>query len=104
MSDKLSSSSVPDYSVFSHRLGHGIGLEGHEGPYLVQGPLGEKKAKTGYVFSLEPGIYLPSDGPRRMGVRGVGVRLEDCFVVMEDEHGKLGGEWLSGPVKKWGDT
>ena len=103
MSDGLSSKFVPDYSVFSHRLGHGIGLEGHEGPYLVQGPLGEKKVKTGYVFSLEPGIYLPADGPKRNGVRGVGVRFEDCFVVMEDEHGRLGGEWLSGPVKTWGD-
>ena len=92
----------PDFSVFTHRLGHGIGLEGHEGPYLVQGRLGKKTVKSGYVFSLEPGIYLPADGPKRKGVRGVGARLEDCLVVVEYE-GRLGGEWLSGPVKKWGD-
>jgi len=67
----------------------------------VQGPLGERKVQSGYVFSLEPGIYLPAGGPKRRGLRGVGARLEDCFVVTEDEQGRLGGEWLSGPVKAW---
>ncbi len=103
MPDSAHSGPEPDFSVFTHRLGHGIGLEVHENPFLVQGPLGQKKVQSGYVFSLEPGIYLPADGLKRNGLRGVGVRLEDCFVVTEDENGRLGGEWLSGPVKKWGD-
>ncbi|KAK4689202.1 hypothetical protein P7C73_g913, partial [Tremellales sp. Uapishka_1] len=86
-----------DFEIFTHRLGHGIGLEGHEGPYVVQGPLGQKQVEIGHVFSLEPGIYLP--GQRG---KGVGVRLEDCFVVRkEGDH--LSGEWLSGPVRAWGD-
>jgi Xaa-Pro aminopeptidase len=92
-----------DFSIFTHRLGHGIGLEGHEAPYLVQGPLGETRAMSGHVFSLEPGIYLPKNKVKRNGITGLGVRLEDCFVVTEDENGRLGGEWLTGPVEKWGD-
>ena len=99
MSDIAAAGPLPDFSVFTHRLGHGIGLEGHEAPYLVQGPLGEKVVRSGHVFSLEPGVYLPA----RKDVRGVGVRLEDCFVVSEDEEGVLGGEWLSGPVETWGE-
>jgi Xaa-Pro aminopeptidase len=54
---------------FIHRTGHGIGLEGHEEPYLVQGndePLGE-----GMAFSIEPGIYF--DGR-------YGARIEDIVV------------------------
>ena len=56
-------------SAFLHRTGHGIGLEGHEDPYLVDGnaePLVE-----GAAFSIEPGIYL--DGR-------FGVRIEDIVV------------------------
>ncbi|HSI35264.1 MAG TPA: M24 family metallopeptidase, partial [Tepidisphaeraceae bacterium] len=48
---------------FTHRTGHGLGLAGHEPPYMVAGnvlPLEE-----GMVFSIEPGIYLPG----RFGVR-----------------------------------
>lgn len=54
---------------FVHRTGHGIGLEGHEDPYLVAGntePLAE-----GTVFSVEPGIYLPGRH---------GARIEDIVV------------------------
>lgn len=90
----------PDYSVFTHRLGHGIGLEGHESPYVVQGPQGEAVVQPGHVFSLEPGVYLPKvDGEGE----GVGIRLEDCFVVTEGKDGKLSGKWLSGPVRSWGE-
>ncbi|KAL7422393.1 hypothetical protein Q5752_003039 [Cryptotrichosporon argae] len=90
-----------DYSVFTHRLGHGIGLEVHESPYVVQGPLGDRPVVPGYVFSQEPGIYIPlRDGK---AATGVGVRLEDCFVVTERD-GVLGGEWLTGPVQGWGDV
>lgn len=45
----------PDYRTFTHRLGHGIGLEGHEWPYLVRGS--EVVLRPGMTFSDEPGIY-----------------------------------------------
>lgn len=54
---------------FIHRVGHGIGLEGHEDPYLVAGNATE--LQPGMAFSVEPGIYL--DGR-------YGVRLEDIVV------------------------
>jgi Xaa-Pro dipeptidase len=60
----------PDYKTFLHRLGHGIGMDGHEWPYLVRGntlPL-----EVGMCFSDEPGIYLPGE---------FGVRLEDDWHV-----------------------
>jgi Xaa-Pro aminopeptidase len=53
------------------------------------------------VFSIEPGIYIPLDMHVR-GLSGVGVRLEDCFVVIEKD-GRLDGEWLTGPVSTWGE-
>ncbi|KAE9406758.1 Creatinase/aminopeptidase [Gymnopus androsaceus JB14] len=55
---------------FTHRLGHGIGLEGHEEPYLRGGSL--DVIKTGHTFSNEPGVYIEGK---------VGVRLEDCFYI-----------------------
>jgi Xaa-Pro aminopeptidase len=58
---------------FIHRTGHGIGLEGHEEPYLVEGS-GER-LRAGMAFSIEPGIYLE--------VR-YGVRLEDIVVCTDD--------------------
>jgi Xaa-Pro dipeptidase len=70
----------PEYKYFSHRLGHGIGMEGHEYPYLVKG--NTLKLEPGMTFSDEPGIYLYSE---------FGVRIEDCFVVTED-----GGRFLGG--------
>jgi Xaa-Pro aminopeptidase len=57
-------------AFFVHRTGHGIGLEEHEHPYVVEGnglPL-----EVGMAFSVEPGIYLPGR---------FGVRLEDVVVV-----------------------
>lgn len=57
----------------SHRLGHGIGMEGHEGVHLVQGET--TPLAPGMCFSNEPGIYLPG---------GFGVRLEDCLHVTEE--------------------
>jgi Xaa-Pro dipeptidase len=62
----------PDYRYFTHRVGHGIGMDGHEWPYLVRGntlPL-----KPGMTFSDEPGIYIPGE---------FGVRLEDDMVITE---------------------
>ncbi|GJE95184.1 creatinase/aminopeptidase [Phanerochaete sordida] len=58
---------------FTHRLGHGIGLEGHEAPYLRGGS--EDIILTGHTFSDEPGVYIEGE---------VGVRLEDCFYVDDD--------------------
>lgn len=60
----------PDYKYFSHRVGHGMGMDGHEWPYLVKGnalPL-----EAGMVFSDEPGIYIPGE---------FGIRLEDDMVI-----------------------
>src|SRR5580658_7394447 len=63
----------PGYKYFTHRVGHGIGLDMHEWPYLVGG--NTKKLETSMVFSDEPGIYQ----------RGkFGVRLEDDMHITED--------------------
>ncbi len=48
---------------FMHRTGHGLGLSGHEPPYLRAGS--KEKLEEGMVFSIEPGVYLPG----RFGVR-----------------------------------
>jgi Xaa-Pro dipeptidase len=63
----------PGYKYFAHRLGHGIGLDGHEWPYLVRGntlPLA-----AGMTFSDEPGVYLPGK---------FGIRLEDDMHITPD--------------------
>ncbi|MGH9594589.1 MAG: M24 family metallopeptidase, partial [Bryobacteraceae bacterium] len=62
-----------DYAHFTHRLGHGIGLDGHEQPYLVRGST--NVLLPGMTFSNEPGIYIIDD---------FGLRLEDDMVVMPD--------------------
>ena len=59
---------------FIHRTGHGIGVEEHEHPYIVEG--NTTRLQAGHAFSVEPGIYLPN----RMGAR-----LEDIVVVNEDD-------------------
>ncbi|HVM12339.1 MAG TPA: M24 family metallopeptidase, partial [Actinomycetota bacterium] len=58
---------------FIHRTGHGIGLEEHEPPYLVEG--NEDPLLAGMCFSIEPGIYLPGR---------FGVRIEDIVTVTDD--------------------
>ncbi len=55
---------------FVHRTGHGIGLEEHEGPYIVEG--NEEPLVAGHAFSVEPGIYLPGR---------FGARIEDIVVA-----------------------
>lgn len=62
----------PGYKYFGHRLGHGIGLDGHEWPYLVRG--NRTILKPGMTFSNEPGIYVPGE---------YGVRCEDDMVIAE---------------------
>jgi len=58
---------------FIHRTGHGIGLETHEEPYIVQG--NDEVLRTGMAFSVEPGIYLKGQH---------GARIEDIVVVTAD--------------------
>jgi Xaa-Pro dipeptidase len=70
----------PEYKYFAHRLGHGIGMDGHEYPYLVRG--NKLPLAPGMTFSNEPGIYIYGE---------FGVRIEDCFVVTEDGARFLGG-------------
>jgi Xaa-Pro dipeptidase len=60
----------PAYTYFTHRVGHGIGMDGHEWPYLVRGHT--QPLEPGMTFSDEPGIYLPGE---------FGVRLEDDMVI-----------------------
>ncbi|HEY0528193.1 MAG TPA: Xaa-Pro peptidase family protein [Gemmatimonadaceae bacterium] len=62
----------PDYRTFTHRLGHGIGLEGHEWPYLVRG--NKQMLEAGMTFSDEPGIYQYGK---------FGIRLEDIMAITE---------------------
>ncbi|HJQ11345.1 MAG TPA: Xaa-Pro peptidase family protein [Gemmatimonadaceae bacterium] len=60
----------PDYRTFTHRVGHGIGLEGHEWPYLVRGS--QVTLEPGMTFSDEPGIYQYGK---------FGIRLEDIMAI-----------------------
>jgi Xaa-Pro aminopeptidase len=66
------------YQVFTHRLGHGIGLDGHEHPYLVRGS--RTVLAPGMTFSNEPGIYLKGD---------FGLRLEDDMMIAADGPAQL---------------
>jgi Xaa-Pro dipeptidase len=69
----------PDYKYFTHRLGHGMGMDGHEWPYLVRG--NSTKLLPEMTFSDEPGIYIRGE---------FGIRLEDDMHIME-----AGAEWLT---------
>jgi Xaa-Pro dipeptidase len=70
---------------FTHRTGHGIGLDVHEAPYIIETnmlPLGLK-----YTFTIEPGIYLPGK---------FGVRIEDDVVAKTN-----GCDQLSSPIRRY---
>jgi Xaa-Pro dipeptidase len=63
----------PGYTYFTHRVGHGLGLDGHEWPYLVKG---DKLALAPHMtFSDEPGVYIRGE---------FGVRLEDDLHILDD--------------------
>ena len=68
----------PDYKFFTHRLGHGIGLDGHEHPYLVRGS--KTVLEPDMTFSNEPGIYIPGE---------FGLRCEDDMVIAADGPAQL---------------
>jgi Xaa-Pro dipeptidase len=63
----------PGYKFFTHRLGHGIGLDGHEWHYLVGG--NKHVLKPGNMFSNEPGIYIRGE---------FGIRLEDEMLITDN--------------------
>lgn len=73
----------PDYQLpgLPHRTGHGIGLEIHEGPYLVRGD--DTPLATGMCFSNEPMIVVPGQ---------YGIRLEDHFYMTD-----AGAQWFTEP-------
>ncbi|HYA26281.1 MAG TPA: Xaa-Pro peptidase family protein [Terriglobales bacterium] len=63
----------PDYKYFTHRLGHGMGMDGHEWPYLVPG--NKLALAPNMTFSDEPGIYIGGE---------FGIRLEDDMHITEN--------------------
>ena len=63
----------PDYKIFTHRLGHGMGMDGHEWPYLVRG--NTTRLQPEMTFSDEPGIYIRGE---------FGIRLEDDMHILPD--------------------
>ena len=62
----------PDYRYLTHRVGHGIGMDGHEWTYLVRG--NQTPLRPGMCFSDEPGVYIPGE---------LGIRHEDIIVITE---------------------
>jgi Xaa-Pro dipeptidase len=76
----------PGYRYFTHRLGHGIGLDGHEQPYVVRGD--RTKLAAGMTFTDEPGIYIAGE---------LGIRHEDTVAVTESGCENLGPKWSGTP-------
>jgi Xaa-Pro dipeptidase len=76
----------PGYRYFTHRLGHGIGLDGHEWPYMVRG--NTTRLVPGVTFTDEPGIYVRGE---------LGIRHEDTVVVTESGCENLVPKWSGSP-------
>jgi Xaa-Pro aminopeptidase len=74
--DKIARDIINNYGFkqnFGHSLGHGVGLEIHENPYLS--PKSESNLLSGMVVTIEPGIYIQNLG---------GVRIEDMVIITDD--------------------
>jgi Xaa-Pro dipeptidase len=69
----------PGFKYFTHRVGHGIGMDGHEWPYFVHNNMFgwelNPKLAAGMTLSDEPGVYIPGE---------FGIRLEDDLLVTEN--------------------
>ncbi len=65
---------------FTHRTGHGLGLEEHEPPWITS--KSQTQLEPGMVFSVEPGVYIPGK---------FGIRIEDIIVITEGESRNLTG-------------
>ena len=81
-----------DYKRFyRHKTGHWLGLDVHDvGEYRIDGE--SRLLEPGMVFTLEPGLYIPSDDasvPAKW--RGIGIRIEDDVLVTADGHRVLTG-------------
>jgi Xaa-Pro dipeptidase len=76
----------PGYAYLTHRLGHGIGMDGHEWPYMVRG--NATKLVAGMTFTDEPGIYVPGE---------LGIRHEDTVAVTENGCENLAPRWSGTP-------
>jgi Xaa-Pro dipeptidase len=74
-----------DYEQFTHRVGHGIGMDGHEWTYLVKG--NTTRLLPGMCFSDEPGIYVPGE---------IGVRHEDVIFITDEGASNL-TRWSGSP-------
>ena len=74
------------YADFTHRLGHGIGVEGHEDPYFDGGSA--VVLEPGMTLSNEPGLYFPGR---------FGVRIEDIVAITADGADHFGA-WQRGPA------
>jgi Xaa-Pro dipeptidase len=80
----------PDYKYFTHRVGHGMGMDGHEWPYLVRG--NTLQLKPGMTFSDEPGDLHPGRvrrpaGRRHAHHRGRGGAVQADEPSLEDPFG-----------------
>jgi Xaa-Pro dipeptidase len=76
----------PGYKYLTHRLGHGIGMDGHEWPYMVR--RNATKLVAGMTFTDEPGIYIPGE---------LGIRHEDTLAATEDGCENLAAKWTGTP-------
>ncbi|KAF9025193.1 hypothetical protein BGZ52_009610 [Haplosporangium bisporale] len=76
-------------SRFTHRLGHGLGMDGHEEPYLNIGNT-DTAIQVGNVFTNEPGIYVEGQ---------YGIRLEDVVLVTENGYEILSGDLATSPTE-----
>lgn len=76
----------PGYAYFTHRVRHGIGMDGQEWTYLVRG--NATRLRPGMCFSDEPGIYVPGE---------LGIRHEDTVAVTENGCENLAPRWSGTP-------